>query len=124
MDNKFYVPFNTAKRLKEAGYNEPSTMVYNNLGELWSIGSVPRRNESNDIRQRVDINHITAPTYHEAVDWLEKKGYYVCTLHFEQGWSAIVNMVYVNKQRYASRENALRLAIKYVLDKLEKGGAQ
>lgn len=72
MDNKFYVPFETAKRLKEVGYNEPSTMVYNILGELRSIGSVPRRNDGKgDIRQQVDINHITAPAYHEAVDWLE-----------------------------------------------------
>ena len=91
MDNKFYVPFNTAKRLKEAGY---------------------------------PVEQDAPVTYNEAVDWLENKGYYVCTLHFEQGWSAIVNMVYVNKQRYASRENALRLAIKYVLDKMEKEGKE
>lgn len=91
MDNKFYVPQETARRLKEAGY---------------------------PIEQDAPI------TYHEALSWLESKGYYVCTLHFEQGWSAIVNTEYVNKQRYASREGALRLAIKYVLDILEKGGKQ
>lgn len=101
MDDKFYLPHLTAKRLKEAGY--PVVQAYGYIDEPWQDAPI---------------------TYHEALDWLEGKGYYVSTLHFEQGWSAIVNMVYVNKQRYESRESALRLAIKYVLDILEKGGAQ
>ena len=122
MDKKYFVPFTTAKRLKELGYNEPSTMVYNILGELWGIGSTPRRNESNDIRQRMDINHITAPTYHEALSWLEGKGYHACTLYLENGWASVVNSVYISMQRYASRENALHLAIKFALDDLQKGG--
>lgn len=124
MNMKYYVPFITARRLKELGYNEPSTMAYNTLGELHSIGSVTKFNYNNELRQRLDKDYILAPTYHEALSWLEGKGYHVCTLYFVQGWAGIVNDVYVSKQRYASRENALHQAIKFALDDIQKGEEQ
>lgn len=129
MNEKFFVPFTTAQRLKEFGYNEPSTMVYNILGELWSMDSTPRRNESNDIRQRVDINHITAPTYHEVLSWLEGKGVVVCADKVNGFWYAM--LVYTDDYDACeasdiqhSREQALNYGINCAMDYLQKGGRE
>ena len=49
MDSKYFVPFETAKQLKEKGYPQG-----------WELE-----------------DHCAAPTYHEVVDWLEEKGIYL-----------------------------------------------
>lgn len=54
MDNKFYVPQETAEKLKEAGY--PVEQIAHSLLEPWQDAPI---------------------TYHEAVDWLESKGLYI-----------------------------------------------
>ena len=73
MNAKFFVPYETAKALKAAGYpqNDSDYVYYN--GEL-----LPRLMSTNE------AGFIASPTYHEAVDWLEGKGVLIdCTCGYD-----------------------------------------
>lgn len=71
MNAKFYVPFETAKILKERGYPEYTDIFYDANGCL--ANTFARSNYDAPIVLPV----IAAPTYHEVVDWLEEKGIYI-----------------------------------------------
>ena len=71
MNKKFFVPFETAKVLKEKGYNCMCDYYYAPDKQLYF--GVTR--VSNDTLDFENNGTIAAPTYHEVLDWLEKKGY-------------------------------------------------
>lgn len=73
MNKKFFVPFNTAKLLKEKGYNGICYYYYAPDKQLYF--GVTR--VSNDTLDYENNGTIAAPTYHEVVDWLEGKGIYI-----------------------------------------------
>lgn len=86
MDEKFFVPFDTAKLLKENGYDTKVSFYYTTDGVLKSHaafnmealdGEPCLSDYSNSDLQKWyrEENYIAAPTYHEVLDWLEKKGY-------------------------------------------------
>lgn len=69
MATKYYteiVPFELAKKLKDAGYKEECSGHYAKDGYLWETH--PKQN-SNDTE-----NFFSAPTYAEVFDWLMGKG--------------------------------------------------
>ncbi len=70
MNNKFFVPFETAKALKEAGYNEGCRDWYDRDGLLWAYETETTNRELLEVQ-------TSAPTYHEVLDWLEGKGLYI-----------------------------------------------
>lgn len=63
------VPFELAKKLKEAGYREECSGHYAKNGYLWE--TCPKQN-SNDTE-----NFFSAPTYADVFDWLIEQGYFV-----------------------------------------------
>lgn len=68
MNSKFFVPFETAKLLKEKGYPQAYVdMYYDGNGSL--IPPIAMLSDNDDLVQPI----IAAPTYHEVVDWLEGK---------------------------------------------------
>lgn len=70
MNAKFFVPFETAQRLKEKGYpQDKSDYGYFDNGDSHPLIVFP-----------ADNFDCAAPTYHEVLDWLEEKGIYVTTL--------------------------------------------
>ena len=71
MNNKFYVSLETAKLLKEKGYNEECTTIYDCLFKeiIPAISVGLYRNEC----MRNDY-YCSAPTKAEAIDWLDSKG--------------------------------------------------
>lgn len=90
MNEKFHVPFETAKLLKEKGYNESNDYVYdrcaNDGKECIEIKNVDFEYQFNSTNSDIDAdieftsNICTAPTYHEVVDWLEReKEIYITT---------------------------------------------
>ena len=76
MNTKFYVPFETAKMLKKAGYPQAgSDMYYNPNGELKTqVELIAGYKEDYPI---MITYYYAAPTYHEVLYWLEWKGIYV-----------------------------------------------
>ena len=69
MKSKYFVPFETAQRLKEKGYpQDKSDYGYFDNGDSHPIIMFP-----------ADNFDCAATTYHEVVDWLEGKGIYVTT---------------------------------------------
>ena len=66
MDKKFFVPYKTAKILKEKGYSGVCDYFYAKDKQLY-FGVTRVSNSEND-------GTIAAPTYHEVVDWLAGKG--------------------------------------------------
>lgn len=64
MKDKYFVPYETAKALKEIGYPQTDGFIYDEEedGKLrtWV------RTTSNKIPK-----FVTAPTYHEVIDWLK-----------------------------------------------------
>ena len=64
MDSKFYVSYETARLLKEKGYDGDAEYAYHENGNFSHWG-----------RNVNDIDYLyAAPTKAEAIDWLESKG--------------------------------------------------
>ena len=86
MDAKYFVPFETAKALKEKGYNEKISYAYNKGRRIVRAGVIDCNNTDWDNLCKVQssypprLDYISAPTYHEVVDWLEReKEIYITT---------------------------------------------
>lgn len=126
MEEKYFVPFETAKQLKEKGYDEENDYVYADFGagiglnyadfELYVF-----KNRNSDITAE-DSEKCTAPTYHEVIDWLEGKGITIvldCWFDCKK-WSCMVRMDgnIVDIPYQDTREEALNVAILKALEML------
>ncbi len=82
MNAKFFVPYETAKALKVAGYNEKVNGYYtkgNDDAPCIAYCGFPINNTDQET-----CSDISAPTYHEVVDWLEGKGVLIdCTCGYD-----------------------------------------
>ena len=125
MNKKFYVPFETAKMLKKAGYPQAgSDMYYNPNGELFTRTELEAGyNEEYPI---MITYYYTAPAYCEVLDWLvESKeicidievllnGKWVCSLLDKKSEFTIGETL-----EYPTREQAINAAIVRVLEELQ-----
>lgn len=120
MDKKFFVPFETAKLLKEKGYPQLEPEHYYNINGEMVIFSDDYEGYTEDIIMKIAQDFYAAPTYHEVVDWLEKKWYPVEVMwtreHSELVWNCLVN--HEMTKNYPTREGAINAAILKVLEKL------
>lgn len=64
MDKKFYVSFETARLLKEKGYDEETDYIIDNNGHMRLV----------EYREEYDFYY---PTKAEAIDWLDSKEVYI-----------------------------------------------
>lgn len=118
MKSKYFVPFETAKLLKKKGYNEECTSYYGD--GIIRIGRPYTNKEFSDNTPNWLFNEcISAPTYHEVVDWLEGKGIYVFTNYYDKwaGFIRIGRKLY-DVNIYPTREEALNAAILKALEML------
>ena len=90
MDSKFFVPFETAKQLKEKGYPQGLALE----------------------------DYCAAPTYHEVVDWLEGKGIVIGTGKARGKWYCSIDSDTddLTTELYPTREAALNVAILKALE--------
>ena len=106
MNSKYFVPFETAKQLKEKGLSQYRDMFYNEFGRLcdWSnIGNIDKM-----------LGHFyAAPTYHEVVDWMEGKGIVIGTGKARGKWYCSIDSDTddLTTELYPTREEALNAAI-------------
>lgn len=127
MNEKFLVPFNTAQLLKEKGYNENNDYVYNrgveDGKECIDIQRVDFDYQWNDTNSDIDedeftSNICTAPTYHEVLNWLEKKGVRVYA-EYNEDWIGFVDCSEMEGAAEVAicqtRKEALNEAIIYAL---------
>lgn len=128
MENKFVVPYETAKLLKDKGYNEKISFAYNKDKELIRSGLLDLNNtdwERLHNHERIHSRYmyppkIAAPTYHETLYWLEEKGIMIGTEYDfnTKCWKATIatksNCMSLENMPY--REYALNKAIVYVLE--------
>lgn len=75
MNDKFYVPFETAKRLKEVGY--PQEVDYAGCVYTLPRGGFYSQLDIDLARRRSEGEPIAAPAYCELIDWFESKGLYI-----------------------------------------------
>lgn len=137
MDAKFFVPFETAKQLREKGYNEKISYAYNKERRIVRAGVIDCNNTDWDNLRKVQssypprLDYIAAPTYHEVVDWLEGKGIRIevrMAYHFrKKQWSWCGYVYVVEDEDYetsqladwcSTREQALNAAILKALEML------
>ena len=122
MNKKFYVPFETAKILKKAGYLQSgSDMYYNPNGELFTRTELEAGyNEEYPI---MITYYYAAPAYCEVLDWLVGKRIYIDIdstakakwyCYMWEGSSTIGATV-----DYIDREQAINVAIVRVLEELQ-----
>lgn len=133
MDAKFFVPFETAKQLKEKGYNEKISYAYNKERRIVRAGVIDCNNTDWDNLRKVQssypprLDYIAAPTYHEVVDWLYEKK--ICiTCHPAYSYEGQYNGFQYEMQTYdeddypddiyRTREEALNAAILKALEML------
>ena len=132
MDIKFYVPFETAKQLKEKGYpQEFADWYYRETAD--ELAFVHNRYVSERVvtgkPTEFSVWYIAAPTYHEVVDWLEGKGIYITTFWgigetdkketYKIWWKGFIDIPLHEEQAtavYSTREEALNAAILKALE--------
>lgn len=119
MKSKFLVPFETAKALKEKGYNSLCDYYYEPDKQLY-FGVIRVSNDKLDYK---DCGNCSAPTYHEVVDWLWKKGKFVFAEYraYENDWAGFIGeingeMKYLTE--FPTREEALNEGILKALEML------
>ncbi len=128
MNAKFFVPFETAKQLKEKGYPQTFAAAYYNtfddnlilITDRDSASCVVEGNMSKPYYVHLADFYTAAATYHEVLDWLERKGIYISIMYFEirmSKWTATidgkVSRVIDNKK---TREEALNAIILEALE--------
>lgn len=86
MNNKFFVPFETAKLLKEKGYPQEFGTKYYYYDNIFFVRLITDRDSASCIVMgdtdspcfaSLNKSYFAAPTYHEVVDWLESKEIYI-----------------------------------------------
>lgn len=123
MDAKFIVPFDTARQLREKGYDVDCYSYYTQNGKLY--------HDTFTLNNKwIRMGRFLAPTYHEVVDWLEGKGIYItcyAPLLKPVGRYAIsvfnsntnnINDWGLCRDAYPTREEALNAGILAALKKL------
>ncbi len=137
MDDKFYVPFETAQRLKEAGY--PQEVDYAGCVYTLPQGGFYPQLDIDLARRRSEGEPIAAPTYYEALDWFESKGLYIdygiyscynnATKEHKMTYIVHVSIyvpqlhgskVWYQTKTYDTKEEALNEAILAAIDLLNK----
>lgn len=123
MDKKFFVPFETAQKLKAVGYPQYDFEQHTDFhvwyqGEIWNVEEVAQECYHDALYGK----YISAPTYHEVLDWLENKGQCVIVDVDKEGWFAY----FYNKEKNSAsavkgcyfklREEALNAAILKALE--------
>lgn len=118
MDKKFFVPFETAKKLRKKGYPQENDsfqecdLYYYDDGEL-EAGIAIDTEELDDC--------FYAPTYHEVLDWLQGKGVRIYAEYCEQ-WAGFIDNGETKEVEttamYPTREEALNAGILKALKKL------
>lgn len=132
MIQEAYVSFETAKLLKEKGFDENTLMVYMSYGDLCKCNRYDsiRNSNYNDITK--NYFECTAPTHQMAMKWLreeknifiviephdydyinEKNKSYACSL-----WVGDKYYEYIESKDYPSYEEAVEAALKYCLENL------
>lgn len=125
MKDKFFVPFETAKALKEAGYNEPTIFYYDSDDYGKELLAAPSyfcgySNEQWNKPINGGGRYISAPTYHEVEDWLEGKGQIVQAGRADENWYGLLGDAcdrdVIDLGSYSTREEALNAAILKALE--------
>lgn len=122
MESKYFVPYETAKLLKQKGYNEPCTYYYGD-GIIRIVSRCSYTNEklSNNTPDWLFNECISAPTYHEVLDWFEEKGVRIYAEYCES-WIGFIDYGDTEGAEEAAicqtREEALNEGILKALEKL------
>ena len=130
MNAKYFVPFETAKQLKEKGYPQAwATMYYGTfdgetilLTDRESASCVVEGDEDSPVFEDWSESYYAAPTYHEVVDWLEGKGIILVTdaKRYRGGliyWCNIGwGVKFEETDEFPTREEALNAAILRALE--------
>ena len=129
MNTKFYVPFETAKMLKKAGYPQSgSDMYYNPNGELRTqVELIAGYKEDYPIMIKY---YYAAHAYCEVLDWLVQKKIYIDVDRTTERvvkipmWHCYIWDKYLLKGAiitgsYPTREQAINAAIVRVLEELQ-----
>ena len=127
MIKEAYVSFETAKLLKEKGFDENTLMVYMSYGDLCKCNRYDsiRNSNYNDITK--NYFECTAPTLQMAMKWLrEVHNIDICVFPYQTDYISYSYKVkiYKNKEIYLTitdsktYEDAVEEAIKYCLENL------
>ncbi len=129
MDKKFFVPYQTARQLKEKGYPQELAVwyYYKMVDEFVFVHSryVPGRVVKGQLTE-LGVLYTAAPTYHEVLDWLEGKGICVSVILNKSrgGWFASIDeknkplRTGFETYDFPTREEALNAAILKALEML------
>ena len=125
MIQEAYVSFETAKLLKEKGFDENTLMVYMSYGDLCKCNRYDsiRNSNYNDITK--NYFECTAPTHQMAMKWLrEVHNIDICVFPYQADYISYSYKVkiYKNKEIYLTitdsktYEDAVEEALKYCLE--------
>lgn len=131
MDKKFFVPYQTARQLKEKWYPQKlATMYYDTFsgGEISLItdrecvSCVVEGNDRHPLFKRLSELYIAAPTYHEVVDWLEGRKVRIYAKYCNGWWYGFIDnsetMEIESTVRYQTREESINDGILKALEML------
>lgn len=115
MNKKFIVPFDTARQLREKGYDVDCYSYYTQNGKLY--------HDTFTLNNKwIRIGRFLAPTYHEVVDWLEGRKVRIYAEYCNGWWYGFIDnsetMEIEATVRYQTREEALNDGILKALEML------
>lgn len=107
MDAKFYVPYETARLLREKGYPQST--------DTWYVETCRGVRVFQKMTNK-DYEYIARPTYHEVLDWLCGLGLFVWARvkYMKTEWFPVINYKkndYFPNGWFRTREDALNEAI-------------
>ena len=117
MKEKFFLSYETAKALKEKGYPQETDYYWMLRGDEEPHGiTLHDKLDYEDEDGGVVATFISAPTFHEVIDWLESKGIRVFAHYYlDNGkWVYVIEdfkRLQDNAGFYNTREEALNAAI-------------
>lgn len=122
MDKKFFVPFETAKALKEKGYPEYADIFYD-ANFYDANGCFVNNFSRSDYDAPIVLPVISSPTYHEVLDWLEGKGKFIFAEYrvYENYWVGFIRGINGEMEylfEFSTREEALNAGILAALEML------
>ena len=131
MNGKFFVPYRTARQLREKGYPQKlATMYYDTFSgveislitDRECVSCVVEGNDRHPLFKRLSELYIAAPTYHEVVDWLEGRKVRIYAEYCNGWWYGFIDnsetMEVEATVRYQTREEALNVSILKALEML------
>ena len=127
MENEF-VTYEIAKLLKELNFDEPCLAWYyfNEENSSYALNSFKQDYgdkfdwwKYSELDSDVYVDHLIAPLWQQAIDWLDSKGLLVGTIIVDNLYKSTINKINYETGLFNSRNESIKRAIEFAISYLQ-----